>query len=90
MVVGNCDGFVGNRMLFPYGEQATFLIEEGATPAQVDRVLHEFGFAVGPFTMWDIAGNDVGWRIRQSKAATRDPNVFSPFFLFFFIVSTVS
>ena len=75
VVVGNCDGFVGNRMLFPYGEQATFLIEEGATPAQVDRVLHEFGFAVGPFTMWDIAGNDVGWRIRQSKAASRDPNL---------------
>lgn len=63
---GNCFGFIGNRMLEFYGKEALFLIEEGATPAQVDRVLKtNVGMAMGFFEMSDLAGNDVGWRLRQ-------------------------
>ena len=75
VVVGNCDGFVGNRMLEGYGNEANFLLEEGATPQQVDKVLATFGMAMGPFTMYDVAGGDVGFRIRKGKAASRDPRV---------------
>jgi len=75
VVVGNCDGFVGNRMLAGYGEQSHFLLEEGCSPAQVDKVLYDFGMAMGPFTMYDLSGNDVGWRIRQGKAHLRDPKL---------------
>ncbi len=65
VAVGNCRGFVGNRMLKPYVEQAFFLLEEGATPELVDRVLEEFGFAMGVFRMSDLSGLDVGWRVRK-------------------------
>jgi len=75
VMVGVCDGFVGNRMLHSYGREATFLIEEGASPEQVDRVIYDFGMAMGPFTMFDLAGNDVGWRIRKGKAADRPNDV---------------
>jgi len=71
VLVGNCDGFVGNRMLAPYLREAEFLLEEGALPQQVDRVIYDFGFPMGPFAMSDLAGLDVGWRIRKGKAATR-------------------
>ena len=71
VLAGNCDGFIGNRMLAPYLREAEFLVEEGATPQQVDRVVYDFGFAMGPFAMQDLAGLDVGWRIRKGKAATR-------------------
>ncbi|HEX6774846.1 MAG TPA: 3-hydroxyacyl-CoA dehydrogenase NAD-binding domain-containing protein, partial [Methylomirabilota bacterium] len=71
VLAGNCDGFIGNRMLAPYLREAEFLVEEGATPQQVDKVIYDFGFAMGPFAMQDLAGNDVGWRIRKGKAATR-------------------
>lgn len=65
VAVGNCRGFVGNRMLKPYMEQAFFLLEEGATPELVDQVLEEFGFAMGVFRMSDLSGLDVGWRVRK-------------------------
>jgi 3-hydroxyacyl-CoA dehydrogenase len=73
-LVGVCDGFVGNRMLYAYTRQAAFLLEEGALPQQVDKVITDFGFPMGPFAMGDLAGLDVGWRIRQGRAASRDPN----------------
>jgi 3-hydroxyacyl-CoA dehydrogenase len=71
VLAGNCDGFIGNRMLHPYLREAEFLLEEGASPQQVDKVIYDFGFAMGPFAMQDLAGLDVGWRIRKGKAATR-------------------
>jgi 3-hydroxyacyl-CoA dehydrogenase len=73
VLVGVCDGFVGNRMVHAYFREAGFLIEEGALPQQVDRVLEEFGFAMGPFRVGDLAGLDIGWAIRKRQAATRDP-----------------
>ncbi|CAG5865516.1 unnamed protein product [Menidia menidia] len=66
VAVGNCPGFVGNRMLKPYLEQAFFLLEEGATPELVDQALEEFGFAMGVFRMSDLSGLDVGWRVRKA------------------------
>jgi 3-hydroxyacyl-CoA dehydrogenase len=65
VVSGVCDGFIGNRMLDPYFRQAAFLLEEGCTPAQVDRAMERFGFPMGPFRMSDMAGNDIGWYIRK-------------------------
>lgn len=70
VAVGNCHGFVGNRMLKPYTDQANFLLEEGATPEQIDKVLEEFGFAMGIFRVSDLAGLDVGWRIRKESGLT--------------------
>jgi len=67
VVVGVCDGFVGNRMLHGYLGQALKMVEEGAQPEQIDKVIFDYGLAMGPFTMGDLAGNDVGWRIRQGK-----------------------
>ncbi|WP_340149634.1 3-hydroxyacyl-CoA dehydrogenase NAD-binding domain-containing protein [uncultured Sneathiella sp.] len=69
-MVGVCDGFVGNRMLAKRGDQAAQLILEGAKVEDVDRVLYDFGFPMGPFAMSDLAGNDVGWRIRQGRGVT--------------------
>jgi 3-hydroxyacyl-CoA dehydrogenase len=71
VLVGVCDGFVGNRMVAEYLREASFLLEEGATPQQVDRALTNFGLAMGPFAMSDLAGLDVGWYIRKRQAATR-------------------
>ncbi|GAC1402267.1 MAG: 3-hydroxyacyl-CoA dehydrogenase NAD-binding domain-containing protein [Candidatus Velthaea sp.] len=73
VVSGNCDGFIGNRMLYPYRRQAEFLLEEGATPEQVDRAIRNFGFAMGPFAMSDLAGLDIGWRIRKRRYADGPP-----------------
>ncbi|XP_056611598.1 peroxisomal bifunctional enzyme isoform X2 [Triplophysa dalaica] len=70
VAVGNCPGFVGNRMVKTYTDQANFLLEEGATPEQVDGALEEFGFAMGVFRMSDLAGLDVGWRIRKESGLT--------------------
>jgi len=67
VLVGVCYGFVGNRMLHQRGLQAERLILEGALPHQVDRVLTDFGFPMGPFAMGDLAGLDVGWRIRKGR-----------------------
>lgn len=65
VLVGNCHGFVGNRMVGPYSREAQFLVEEGATPQQVDAALETFGMVMGPFRMGDLAGIDVGWRVRD-------------------------
>src|SRR5690606_2824521 len=65
VVVGVCDGFVGNRMVHKYGAEANFLLEEGAQPQDVDGALYEWGMAMGPLAMSDLAGLDVGWRIRK-------------------------
>ena len=67
VVSGVCDGFIGNRMIEQYSRQAGFLLEEGCTPAQVDKAMEKFGFAMGPFRMGDLAGNDVGWYIRKRR-----------------------
>ncbi len=67
VVVGVCDGFVGNRMIHKYLAQAQYMLEEGALPHEVDNPIYELGFAMGPLTMSDLAGLDVGWRIRQGK-----------------------
>ena len=67
VVVGVCDGFVGNRMLEQYSRVAGFLLEEGCTPAQVDGAIEKWGFAMGPFRMIDMAGNDIAWAIRKRR-----------------------
>ncbi len=67
VVSGVCDGFIGNRMIEQYGRQGGFLLEEGCTPAQVDKAIEKFGFAMGPFRMGDLAGNDIGWAIRKRR-----------------------
>ncbi|XP_056390885.1 peroxisomal bifunctional enzyme [Hyla sarda] len=67
VLVGNCPLFVGNRLLGPYLEQASYLLEEGFYPEDVDKALEDFGFAMGPFRMMDLAGLDVGWRSRTEK-----------------------
>ena len=64
---GVCDGFIGNRMIEQYGRQAGFLLDEGCTPAQVDQAAEKFGWAMGPFRMSDLAGNDIGWAIRKRR-----------------------
>jgi 3-hydroxyacyl-CoA dehydrogenase len=70
VLVGVCYGFVGNRMLHQRGVQADKLVLEGALPHQVDKVLTDFGFPMGPFAMGDLAGLDVGWRIRKGRGVT--------------------
>src|SRR5437867_6570918 len=70
VLVGVCHGFVGNRMLHQRGAQAEKLILEGALPHQVDKVLTDFGLPMGPFAMGDMAGLDVGWRIRKGRGMT--------------------
>jgi 3-hydroxyacyl-CoA dehydrogenase len=77
VVSGVCDGFIGNRMLEKYVQQSLFLLEEGATPAQVDAALQRWGMAMGPFAMYDMAGNDIGWEIRKRRAAERPDMVYS-------------
>ena len=71
VLVGVCDGFVGNRMVSPYTREAHFLLEEGATPAQVDGALQRFGLAMGPLRMADMAGLDISWAFRKRMAPTR-------------------
>lgn len=67
VVSGVCDGFIGNRMIEQYVRQALFMLDEGALPAQIDRAIEKFGFAMGPFRMSDLAGNDIGWAIRKRR-----------------------
>jgi 3-hydroxyacyl-CoA dehydrogenase len=74
VVSGVCDGFIGNRMIEQYVCQAGFLLEEGCTPTQVDRAIEKFGFAMGPFRMGDLAGNDIGWAIRKRRYVEK-PNL---------------
>jgi 3-hydroxyacyl-CoA dehydrogenase len=67
VVSGVCDGFIGNRMVEQYLRQAYFLLDEGCLPQQVDQAMEQFGFAMGPFRMMDLAGNDIGWYIRKRR-----------------------
>ncbi|RJG02684.1 3-hydroxyacyl-CoA dehydrogenase NAD-binding domain-containing protein [Noviherbaspirillum sedimenti] len=73
VVSANAFGFIGNRIYAAYRRQCEFMLEEGASPQQVDAALESFGFAMGPFTVGDLSGLDIAWRMRQSLAATRDP-----------------
>ncbi len=77
VVAGVCDGFIGNRMIEQYARQAGFLLDEGALPQQVDRAAEKFGFAMGPFRMIDLAGNDIGWAIRKRRAVERPDMIYS-------------
>ena len=77
VVSGVCDGFIGNRMVEQYGRQAGFLLDEGALPQQVDRAIEKFGFAMGPFRMGDLAGNDIGWAIRKRRAVEQPALTYS-------------
>jgi 3-hydroxyacyl-CoA dehydrogenase len=77
VVSGVCDGFIGNRMIEQYGRQAGFLLDEGALPQQVDRAIEKFGFAMGPFRMGDLAGNDIGWAIRKRRAVEKPDMAYS-------------
>jgi 3-hydroxyacyl-CoA dehydrogenase len=78
VVVGNGPGFVGNRMMFPYMYETQFLIEDGATPEQVDRALTDWGMAMGMFAVDDMAGRDVGWRVREEMRHFADPELRKP------------
>lgn len=71
VVSGVCDGFIGNRMIEQYFRQALFMLEEGALPAQIDAAIERFGFAMGPFRMSDLAGNDISWAIRKRRYRER-------------------
>jgi len=79
VLVGNCRGFVGNRMFGPYRREAQFLVEEGAEVEAVDQALVEFGNAMGPLATGDLAGLDVGWRIRKEYRHLEKPGVRQPF-----------
>jgi len=81
VVVGNCRGFVGNRMMLPYMREAQLLVEEGATPAQVDRALYDFGMAMGIFAVDDMGGLDLAWRVRQEYKHLEKPGVRVPLVL---------
>ncbi len=78
VLVGNCRGFVGNRMFHHYGREAVFLIEEGASPQAVDQALFDFGMALGPLATGDLAGLDVGWRIRKEYRHLEKPGIRQP------------
>ena len=78
VVVGNCWGFVGNRMMIPYMREAQFLVEEGATPAAVDKALFDFGMAMGILAVDDMGGIDVMWRVRQERKHLEKPGVRKP------------
>ncbi|WP_310633973.1 3-hydroxyacyl-CoA dehydrogenase NAD-binding domain-containing protein [Paraburkholderia sp.] len=70
---GVCDGFIGNRILAVYRTAADHLMEDGASPYQIDKAVREFGFPMGPYQVVDLAGGDIGWATRKRRAATRDP-----------------
>ena len=70
---GVCDGFIGNRILAVYREAANHVLEDGASPYEIDEAVREFGYPMGPFQVSDLAGGDIGWATRKRKAATRDP-----------------
>ena len=72
---GNCDGFIGNRILSTYGEAAAYMMEDGASPYDIDKAVVNFGYPMGPFQMFDLAGGDIGWATRKRKSATRDPRM---------------
>lgn len=71
---GVCDGFIGNRILAVYRQAADYLMEDGASPYQIDSAVRDFGYPIGPFQMSDLAGGDIGWATRKRRAAMRDPS----------------
>lgn len=73
VLCGNAFGFIGNRIYNAYRKQCEFMLEDGAWPEDVDQALQAFGFAMGPFSVADLSGLDIAWRMRQAQAATRDP-----------------
>ncbi|RMH48563.1 MAG: 3-hydroxyacyl-CoA dehydrogenase family protein, partial [Alphaproteobacteria bacterium] len=73
VVAGVCDGFIGNRILARYRQEADFMLEEGALPWQIDRAMEAWGFAMGLYRVQDLAGLDIAWAMRKRRAATRDP-----------------
>jgi 3-hydroxyacyl-CoA dehydrogenase len=73
VVAGVCEGFIGNRIFSAYRTQMEYLVEDGAWPEDVDRALEAYGFAMGPFAVFDLAGLDIAWAGRKRRAATRDP-----------------
>ncbi|PYT81882.1 MAG: 3-hydroxyacyl-CoA dehydrogenase [Acidobacteria bacterium] len=79
VLVGNCRGFVGNRMFHPYVRESVFLLEEGASVQEVDSVLYDFGMAMGPLAVGDLAGLDVGWRIRKEYRHLEKRGIRQPF-----------
>ncbi|HET9282708.1 MAG TPA: 3-hydroxyacyl-CoA dehydrogenase NAD-binding domain-containing protein [Candidatus Angelobacter sp.] len=78
VLVGNCRGFVGNRMFGPYRREAQFMMEEGASVEAIDRAMYEYGMAMGPLAVGDLAGLDVGWRIRKEFKHLEKPGVRQP------------
>jgi 3-hydroxyacyl-CoA dehydrogenase len=68
---GNCDGFIGNRVLENYAKAANYMMEDGTSPYAIDKAIVEFGYPMGPFQMFDLAGGDIGWAERKRKAAFR-------------------
>jgi 3-hydroxyacyl-CoA dehydrogenase len=70
---GVCDGFIGNRILAVYRQAADYMLEDGASPYQIDEAVREFGYPMGPYQVTDLAGGDIGWATRKRRAATRDP-----------------
>ncbi len=78
VVSGVCDGFIGNRMIEQYFRQAGFLLEEGCSPEHIDQAIERFGFAMGPFKMSDLAGNDIGWAIRKRRYQETPQMKYSP------------
>ena len=73
VISANAFGFIGNRIYAAYRRQCEFMLEEGASPEQIDKALEEFGFAMGPFAVADMSGLDIAWAMRKNQAATRDP-----------------
>ena len=78
VLAGNCHGFIGNRMVAPYFREAYFLVEEGATVEAVNQALYDFGMAMGPLAVDDLAGLDIGWAIRKERAPHAKPGVRVP------------
>jgi 3-hydroxyacyl-CoA dehydrogenase len=78
VLVGNCRGFVGNRMFGPYRREAQFLVEEGAGIEAIDKAMFDYGMAMGPLAVGDLAGLDVGWRIRKEFKHLEKPGVRQP------------
>ncbi|MBT7369762.1 MAG: 3-hydroxyacyl-CoA dehydrogenase, partial [Gammaproteobacteria bacterium] len=72
VMAGNCPGFIGNRMIGGYSRQASMMILEGASPAQIDKVIYDFGLAMGPFAMADMVGLDLGWRARKMMGGSNE------------------
>ena len=74
VVSGVCEGFIGNRIFSAYRREAEFLLEDGALPQEIDAAMEGYGFAMGPFAVFDLAGLEIAWARRKRQAATRDPN----------------